>query len=124
MISASHNPYHDNGLKAFAHDGLKLPDSEELALERRIFEILPAAPDNPEEFPLLSKENVAGDYVQFLASCATADLSGLSIVLDCAHGASFRPEDGHCIGGPCRGSSLGAVAVVEAEAEHASSPAP
>lgn len=34
-----------------------------------------------------------------------------------AHGASFRPEDGHCIGGPCRGSSLSAVAVVEAEGE-------
>ncbi len=90
MISASHNPYHDNGLKAFAHDGLKLPDSEELSLERRIFEILPESPETPRQELLPSAESLADDYLQFLASCAAADLSGLSMVLDCAHGAAFR----------------------------------
>ena len=90
MISASHNPYHDNGLKVFAHDGLKLPDSEELRIEHRIFELseqgagaglISAVPD---------ASSLADAYLDFLASCAPGGLTGLTVVLDCAHGAAFR----------------------------------
>ena len=44
MISASHNPYRDNGIKVFAHNGYKLPDSEELDIEEEIFRILRTEP--------------------------------------------------------------------------------
>lgn len=90
MISASHNPYHDNGLKVFAHDGLKLPDEEELRMESRIFEILEAAPGLPPEQPLPGDDELAAAYLDFLASAAPHGLSGLSVVLDCANGAAFR----------------------------------
>jgi len=90
MISASHNPYHDNGLKVFAHDGFKLPDSEEAALEKNIFEILPRAPENPKGFPVTDTPGLAGQYLEYLRESAGAALSGLSVVVDCAHGASFR----------------------------------
>lgn len=90
MISASHNPYEDNGLKVFAHDGLKLPDAEELRLEGRMLEIAgPGLEDcagaPPEEDPAL-----AGRYAEYLAGAAPEGLAGLRIVLDCAHGASYR----------------------------------
>ena len=90
MISASHNPYYDNGLKVFAHDGFKLPDIEEAALERRIFEILPDAPEKLQRFPVADVPGLAGKYLEYLLESAGGSLSGLSVVVDCAHGASFR----------------------------------
>jgi len=90
MISASHNPYHDNGLKVFAHDGFKLPDIEEAALEKRIFEILPGAPENPQGFPAEEMPGLAEKYLEYLRQSAGGALSGLSVVVDCAHGAGFR----------------------------------
>ncbi len=90
MISASHNPYHDNGLKVFAHDGLKLPDEEELRMETRIFEILESAPGPPPEQTLSGEDQLAAAYLDFLASAAPHGLSGLTVVLDCANGAAFR----------------------------------
>lgn len=89
MISASHNPYEDNGLKVFAHDGLKQPDAEELRLERRIFELLETAPKMPEAVAPQEEPSLAGQYLEDLAGQA-ANLEGLRIVLDCAHGASWR----------------------------------
>jgi len=90
MISASHNPYHDNGLKVFAHNGLKLPDEEEARLEGRIFEILDAAMDSPEETPVPADDRLQTSYLDFLASTAPQGLEGMTVVLDCANGASFR----------------------------------
>jgi phosphoglucosamine mutase len=90
MISASHNPYHDNGLKVFAHNGLKLPDEEEARLEGRIFEILDAAMDSPEETPVPADDRLPTSYLDFLASTAPQGLEGMTVVLDCANGASFR----------------------------------
>lgn len=90
MISASHNPYEDNGLKVFAHDGLKLPDEEELRLEGRIFEICAAAPAMPAGLEPEEDLSLAGRYLEYLAGNARAALGGLRIVLDCAHGASWR----------------------------------
>lgn len=91
MISASHNPYHDNGLKVFAHNGLKLPDAEELRIEHRIFQLLEQAFDPAPASAVPAGDQLAAhDYVNFLASCAPGGLTGLSVVLDCAHGASYR----------------------------------
>lgn len=89
MISASHNPYQDNGLKAFDHSGFKLPDSLEHEIEQRIFEIL----DGPIEtcsVPLEPDETLDNHYVDFLASTFDGDLAGLCIVLDCANGSASR----------------------------------
>jgi phosphoglucosamine mutase len=93
MISASHNPYHDNGIKFFSSDGYKLPD----AIERRI-ELLIASGElsgvraPPDEIGRAHRiEDVAGRYVVFLKKTFPMDLSldGMRVVLDCANGASY-----------------------------------
>ncbi len=94
MISASHNPYHDNGIKFFSSDGYKLPD----AIERHI-EALIASGDlsglraPPDEIGRAHRiEDVAGRYVVFLKKTFPIDLSldGVRVVLDCANGASYK----------------------------------
>lgn len=90
MISASHNPYEDNGLKVFAHDGLKLPDAEELRLEGRILEIAGPGLEDCAGAPVEEDPALAGRYAEYLAGTAPEGLAGLRIVLDCAHGASYR----------------------------------
>jgi phosphoglucosamine mutase len=90
MISASHNPYHDNGLKVFAHDGLKLPDAEELRIETRIFQLLSQGVEAAPDSSLPGDDGLAAAYLEFLASAAPGGLAGLSVVLDCANGAAFR----------------------------------
>jgi len=93
MISASHNPYQDNGIKFFSSDGYKLPD----AIERRI-EMLIASGElsgvraPPDEIGRARRiEDVAGRYVVFLKKTFPMDLSldGMRVVLDCANGASY-----------------------------------
>jgi phosphoglucosamine mutase len=93
MISASHNPYHDNGIKFFSSDGYKLPD----AIERRIESLIASgelsgvrAP--PDEIGRAHRiEDVAGRYVVFLKKTFPMELSldGMRVVLDCANGASY-----------------------------------
>ena len=93
MISASHNPYQDNGIKFFSSDGFKLPD----AIERRIESLIASgelsglrAP--PDEIGRAHRiEDVAGRYVVFLKKTFPMDLSldGMRVVLDCANGASY-----------------------------------
>jgi phosphoglucosamine mutase len=91
VISASHNPYYDNGLKFFSHEGLKLPDEVELAIE--------AALEQPMEIVesdrLGKAERVvdaAGRYIEFCKRTIpfTTALGGLRIVVDCAHGATYH----------------------------------
>ena len=94
MISASHNPYLDNGIKFFGHDGFKLPDE----LERRIEELIASgelashrAP--PDEIGRASRiEDAAGRYIVFLKNTFPVELSleGIRIVLDCANGAALQ----------------------------------
>ncbi|HET7561070.1 MAG TPA: phosphoglucosamine mutase [Rhodanobacteraceae bacterium] len=90
VISASHNPYEDNGIKFFSANGEKLDDALELAIEREIE--APFVTVSPE---LLGKarriEDADERYVRFcLGTVATPpDLSGMHIVLDCAHGATY-----------------------------------
>jgi phosphoglucosamine mutase len=93
MISASHNPYQDNGLKAFDHSGHKLPDSTELALEKRIFELLADSPA-PARLPLTGDPSLDRLYLDSLAATFRASLAGRRIVIDCANGAAclLAPE--------------------------------
>ena len=87
MISASHNPYQDNGVKVFDHSGFKLPDQQEHALEGFIFSWAstgkPAVPQR-----LAADEGLDRAYVDFLAGTLPAGLSGMKIVIDAANGAA------------------------------------
>jgi len=89
VISASHNPYEDNGLKVFDHSGLKLPDSDERRLEAEIFRLRgqDATPEESEELPV--ETGLAETYLDFLTSLAPP-LEGVRIVLDCGNGAAYR----------------------------------
>jgi phosphoglucosamine mutase len=93
VISASHNPWTDNGIKIFSGDGYKLPDARELAIEKEIFALLQAdAAPGPDSLPELSslpgEESLRHAYVHWLASGVSTDLSGLRVAVDCANGAA------------------------------------
>jgi phosphoglucosamine mutase len=88
IISASHNPFRDNGLKLFSHSGFKLPDAEEEVIEARIFELL-AAGVEPRPTALAVDEGLDREYLNFLTSTAPARLDGVKIALDCGNGAAF-----------------------------------
>src|SRR6266852_1150736 len=91
VISASHNPYHDNGVKLFSHAGMKFPDAGEESLEEEIFKLraLPV----PSERPAMAADHALHvEYLDFLRSHALpgANLSGFRLVLDCAIGAAYQ----------------------------------
>jgi len=91
VISASHNPFHDNGVKLFSHAGMKFPDADEEVLEADIFQQQSeSAPDDPT--PLLADESLDAEYLKFLRERVLpgARLNGLRIVLDCANGAAYK----------------------------------
>ena len=104
VISASHNPWRDNGIKLFGGDGFKLPDDIELAIECEILHHAAnsSAPD-PSGLPAIG-DNTAlqGDYIRFLRSAVSGlQLKSLHIVADCANGAAaaVAPELFRCLGG-------------------------
>jgi len=91
VISASHNPYADNGIKFFSAQGTKLPDEVELEIERMLDEPMQTV----ESSALGKAERVVdaeGRYIEFCKSTTPMMLSlrGLKIVLDCAHGATYK----------------------------------
>jgi phosphoglucosamine mutase len=94
VISASHNPWTDNGIKVFSGDGFKLTDERELAIEKEIFSLLqnPAAADDTAlKVPkpsLPGEANLRHAYVQSLAAGVSSDLSQLRVLVDCANGAA------------------------------------
>ena len=94
VISASHNPWTDNGIKVFSGDGFKLTDARELAIEREIFELLgkPGAADDTAlriAGPSLPGETALRKaYIHSLAGSVSSDLSGLRVLVDCANGAA------------------------------------
>ncbi len=89
MISASHNPYRDNGIKVFNHSGYKLPDETELHLEHRIFQILAEEPLPRPVEPALD-QSLDEAYLEFLASVCETRFDGLDLVVDAANGGASR----------------------------------
>jgi phosphoglucosamine mutase len=139
VISASHNPWHDNGIKIFGGDGYKLPDAIELRIEDEIFRQLEsvAAPDAAKLSAPPVNEAFRADYEAFLLSAVPKlNLDGLKLVLDCANGAAsaIAPElltrlggtihfthihpDGRNINADC-GALHPAVVAAETRAHHA-----
>ena len=94
VISASHNPYQDNGIKFFARDGFKLPDDLEMKIEDLLFseKIDSLRPTAEEVGKAFRVDDAIGRYIVFLKNTfpRDLDLSGLKVVLDCAHGAAYR----------------------------------
>ena len=91
VISASHNPYDDNGIKFFSIDGTKLPDEVEEAIEAEMEKPLTCV--SSAELGRASRiTDAAGRYIEFCKSCFpnALSLSGLKIVVDCANGATYH----------------------------------
>jgi phosphoglucosamine mutase len=92
MISASHNPYQDNGIKLFGPDGFKLSDEKELAIEALMQggDITLAKPDGLGRARRL--DDAQGRYIEFVKNTFPSNLrlDGLKIVVDCAHGAAYH----------------------------------
>jgi phosphoglucosamine mutase len=91
VLSASHNPFQDNGIKLFSAEGTKFPDAWEEQIESRIA--------GPDEAPRARREAIGRlvcydraekYYVDYLCRCFPLELGGLTIVIDCAHGATYR----------------------------------
>jgi len=102
VISASHNPYQDNGIKFFSRDGFKLPDRMELEIERLVLDAAEGGA-GAEDFRALRPtatrigkakriDDAIGRYVVFLKSIFPKELTldGLTVVVDCAHGAAYH----------------------------------
>jgi phosphoglucosamine mutase len=91
VLSASHNPFEDNGIKIFSAEGAKLPDAWEDEIERRL-----AGPDGAPKPTgarigrVVSYDAAAADYVSHVRDGCGIDLAGLTLALDCAHGATYR----------------------------------
>jgi phosphoglucosamine mutase len=93
VISASHNPWTDNGIKIFSGNGYKLPDERELAIEKEIFALIqgearPATDSTPALSSLPGDESLRHSYVRWLSSSVSSDLSRLHAAVDCANGAA------------------------------------
>ena len=106
MISASHNPFRDNGIKVFSKDGYKLPDSEEARIEKHVLddEETPGAGGGA-TWSEAATDLMASYRDHLLSAVAGARLEGMKVVLDCANGASHQV-------GPDVFRALGAAVVV------------
>lgn len=91
VISASHNPYYDNGIKFFSSQGTKLPDSIELEIEEQLEQPMTTV-DSAELGKAIRVVDAPGRYIEFCKSTVSSDmiLNGLKIVVDCAHGAAYH----------------------------------
>jgi phosphoglucosamine mutase len=89
MISASHNPYQDNGIKVFGHSGFKLPDPEEHSIEQEIFRLLSEG-IHPSPAILVEDASLSRRYLDYLASTAGARFDGLKLAVDCGNGSAYR----------------------------------
>jgi len=94
VISASHNPFQDNGIKFFSRDGFKLPDELEEEIEELIFSngIIHLRPTAEEVGKAFRIDDAVGRYVVFLKNSFPRDLTldGVKIAVDCAHGAAYK----------------------------------
>src|SRR5438045_2898830 len=87
VISASHNPYADNGIKFFSADGFKLPDETEAAIEKAM-----SCNASAQLGKVRRREDAGGRYIEFCKSTFPneLDLKGVKLVVDCAHGAAYN----------------------------------
>ncbi len=93
MISASHNPYQDNGIKLFGPDGFKLDDEIELRIEEKIDQNLSSELASPEGLGKANRlDDALGRYIESLKRSIPrrGTLQGLKVVVDCAHGAAYK----------------------------------
>jgi phosphoglucosamine mutase len=86
VVSASHNPYRDNGIKFFSAQGTKLADETEARMEA----VLEAGPQPAEPGHVRELDGGAEDYLRALEAAFPLDLSGVKVALDCANGATYR----------------------------------
>jgi phosphoglucosamine mutase len=89
MISASHNPFADNGIKVFAGTGYKLPDKDEHEIEEEIFRIIEDVKPEPAA-AILDHRYEVRPYLDFLLGTLKTKLSGIKVVLDCGNGAASQ----------------------------------
>lgn len=92
-VSASHNPFQDNGIKFFAADGFKLPDAVEAEIERRVAAGRgTTSPTGSDIGKIVRLDDAATRYCDFVKRCVpeSLSLSGLTIAVDCAHGAAYQ----------------------------------
>ena len=94
VISASHNPFHDNGVKFFSADGLKLSDADQAAIEQKLDEPMQSV-DSSNLGKARRHEQPLGRYIEFCKSSfdRSLKLDGLKIVIDCANGATYHMAD-------------------------------
>jgi phosphoglucosamine mutase len=94
VISASHNPWTDNGIKVFSGDGFKLTDARELAIEEEIFALLQKPASDDDTALKVPRPSLPGEadlrhaYIKALATSVPSDLSKLRVLVDCANGAA------------------------------------
>ncbi len=91
VISASHNPYYDNGIKFFSADGFKLPDEVEARIEAMLDEPMTTV-DSAQLGRARRVSEATGRYIEFCKASVAGNLSlrGLKLVVDCAHGATYK----------------------------------
>ena len=91
VISASHNPYYDNGIKFFSSQGTKLPDELNLQLKNSLDQPMTTV-DSAELGKAIRVVDAPGRYIEFCKSTVSSDmiLNGLKIVVDCANGAAYH----------------------------------
>jgi phosphoglucosamine mutase len=94
VISASHNPYNDNGIKFFSSDGFKLPDSTESAIEREMFSkrLEKIRPEGAGIGRAHRVDDAAGRYIEYVKSTFPKGrtLEGMKIVIDCSNGSAYK----------------------------------
>ncbi|MFH2126927.1 MAG: phosphoglucosamine mutase [Pseudomonadota bacterium] len=97
VISASHNPYQDNGIKIFGHDGYKLPDAVEARIEDYVLDVVSCGGSHsrPEQGSVGRARRIddaLGRYIVFLKNSFPVEytLDGMTVAMDCAHGATYR----------------------------------
>jgi phosphoglucosamine mutase len=91
VLSASHNPFQDNGIKLFSAGGTKFPDAWEDEIEARLAGVDGATQAKGAGIGrLVAYDRAEAYYVEFLSRCFPLDLGGMTVALDCAHGATYR----------------------------------
>jgi phosphoglucosamine mutase len=136
VVSASHNPWKDNGIKVFGADGLKLSDGGEVALETRVEDLADSPPPDGGGATAQTENGASGYIAWMLDQFSDVDLSGMRLAVDCAHGSAtstapavleklgakvtalFDRPDGENINAACGSTHLQALAAQMSSGEY------